>query len=127
MRYGGHRIIGAATACLAALAALGGCVSQYRVDVRNMADQPIHAELVWTYNENVSSARRQARIGPGDRATIGPVTVDATKRVTLVVDFQGNVGYPAEMPLDPGRSVVNVKRADEGVAGTIRLEMAPRP
>ena len=113
--------------CMLMGAVLGGCQTQVRVDVRNMADQPVNAELVWLYYEQTNPAIRQARIAPGDRTSIGPVTVPYGRQVTLVVDFQGNVGHPAELAMQPGRNVVNVRRADEGVAGRIRLEEVPRP
>lgn len=103
-----------------ALGALAGCQQQFTCDVRNNGDQPITAQLVWANNAMTREDLRSARLGPGDRGSIGPVWTD--KPVKLVIDFQGNTGYPGELPLTPGLNVVNVRRADEGSQGTLKLE-----
>jgi hypothetical protein len=47
--------------------------------------------------------------------------------MALEVDFAGNVGYPATLDLARGKTVVNIRRADEGSKGRIRIEEVPRP
>lgn len=117
----------AVTGLSALLLAAAGCQNSYSVDLRNQTDQPITAELIWPQNQRVHPSLRTVRIGPGDRDSLGTVWAPRKKTVTLDVDFEGNIGHPAELPLAPGRTVVNVVRVDEGAKGRIRLEeVAPR-
>jgi hypothetical protein len=116
--------------CVALLSiplALAGCRTAYDVQVRNMTDQPVTARL---YTLGSTSGKpyelRTGRAGPGDRTSLA-TSVDFRERVHLEVDFAGNIGHPATLDLDRGRTIVNVRRADEGARGRITLEEVPRP
>jgi hypothetical protein len=104
-----------------------GCRAGYDVEVRNLTDQPVTARL-YTVGSMTGSPyyRETRRAGPGDRASL-QTTVDYNERVQLEVDFAGNVGYPAMLDLSRGRTIVNVRRTDEGARGRIALEEIPRP
>jgi len=119
----------ARTAGLAAcvlVAVLAGCKSQYEVNVRNQADQPVTAEIRAGSISGTSKVLKVQRIGPGDRAWLGPAKAGWLKTVFLRVDFAGNVEAPATMKLRKGTTAVNVSRADEGAQGSLQLE-AVRP
>lgn len=105
---------------------LVGCRSGFDIDVRNMADQPVVANLVTTHSNGGGQLLASARLGPGDRTGLFCET-DTKQRVWLEVDFAGNVGYPARMDLVRGRTVINVRRADSGSKGKLALEEVPRP
>ncbi len=107
-----------AAACLA----LTGCKASYEVNVRNDADQPITAEMRQGSPKGRNETLIRERIGPGDRATLGPQRVGAFKNVFLAVDFEGNTDLPATTKLRKGLSAVNVNRADDGSRGTVTLE-----
>jgi hypothetical protein len=115
--------------CLAILAlplALLGCRAGYDVDVRNLTDQPITAKLTVPHTDGAPQTLREKFVGVGDRASLF-IQQDASKPVALVVDFQGNVGYPATLDLERGSTIVNVRRSDEGGRGRLQLESVPRP
>jgi hypothetical protein len=106
--------------------ALAGCRSGYEVDIRNLADQPVVAQILTSHPDGASRLLAQDRLGPGDRRALFSQE-DYFARVWLQVDFQGNQGHPATLDLARGKTVVNVKRTDEGSRGTIRIEETSRP
>jgi hypothetical protein len=123
LRRGGS----ARLALLAALPmALVGCRAGYDVDIRNLTDQPITAKLSVPHTDGAPQTLQERFIGVGNREHLF-VQRDAGERVSLVVDFRGNVGYPATLDLSRGATVVNVRRSDEGATGRLTLEALPRP
>lgn len=106
--------------------ALVGCRAGYEVEVRNLTDQPVTARLASPHRDGTTYQRATKRAGPGDRAALA-TQVDFRERVLLEVDFAGNIGYPATLDLDRGKTIVNVRRTDEGARGRIMLEEIPRP
>ena len=106
--------------------ALTGCYRGYEVEVRNLTDQPVMARIATNHPDGAPRYHRTGRAGPGDRTSMF-MQAGATQRLILDVDFAGNVGYPATLDLGPGRTIVNVRRRDEGARGGIMLEEIPRP
>ena len=106
--------------------ALAGCRSGYDVDVRNLTDQPIVASIVTEHSNGGGQLLASQRLGPGDRTGLFSETA-SRQHVWLEADFAGNTGYPAKMDLMRGRTIVNVRRADQGSKGGLRLEEVPRP
>jgi hypothetical protein len=104
---------------------LAGCRSGYDVDVRNLTDQPIVASIV-TESNGGGRLLSSARLGPGDRTGLFGEP-DTRQHVWLESDFAGNTGYPAKMDLMRGRTVVNIRRADEGSKGHLAIEEVQRP
>jgi len=112
----------ATIALIAAIAFLTGCARSYTVDLRNLTDQPVTATLA-VREPGVTQPRVvRAYVGPLDRRQFSRPKASSTSAATLLVDFQGNVGEPAELPIAPGLTVVNVHRVDDGSTGRIRLE-----
>jgi hypothetical protein len=109
-----------------ALLALAGCRSGYDVDVRNLTDQPISARLNVPFGDGAPRTLVERYVGPGERQNMF-IQTDWGVHVSLAADFQGNVGYPAVMDLSRGQTIVNVRRADDGTRGKLRLEEVPRP
>lgn len=99
-----------------------GCKASYEVNVRNQADQPIVAQIRSGSPRGASKDLKSQRIGPGDRAWLGPAKAGALKHVFLSVDFEGNEEAPATLKLKRGQTAVNVIRNDQGSHGTVRLE-----
>jgi hypothetical protein len=118
--------LGIALVAGAAAMALAGCRSGYDVDLRNLTDQPVVAKIATTHPDGAGRTLAQGRLGPGDRGSLFH-QAEFGRRVWLEVDFEGNIGYPGTLDLMVGKTVVNVRRADEGSKGTIRLEEASRP
>lgn len=101
------------------LAASAGCARYMTVDVRNLTDQPVSVEIM--RGRGVIAAR--ARVGPGDRESIGPARVPFLQRAFAVLDFEGNVGYPIRHRLRRTLTVLNVVRpADEGARGGLVVD-----
>jgi hypothetical protein len=105
---------------------LAGCRSGYDVDVRNLTDQPITAKLTAPHTDGAPMTLAERYVGPGDRGHLFKQT-DSGARVSLAVDFAGNVGYPAMLDLGKGQTIVNVRRAETGPQGRLQLEEIPRP
>jgi hypothetical protein len=106
--------------------ALAGCRSGYDVNVRNLTDQPVTANLNVPFGDGAPRTLSSRYIGPGDRQNLF-VQTDYKVPVTLAVDFAGNVGYPATLDLTRGQTVVNVRRSEPGPQGRLQLEAIPRP
>ncbi len=107
-------------------AILLGCRAGYDVDVRNLTDQPITARLTAGHTDGAPLVLQEKYVGIGDRTNLF-IQRDTNSPVSLSVDFQGNVGYPAIADLSKGATIVNVRRSDEGGRGRIQLEIVPRP
>jgi hypothetical protein len=103
-----------------------GCRSGYDVDVRNQTDQPITARLQVPHTDGAPKTLQEKYIGIGDRDRLF-IQRDRREPVSLVVDFKGNLGYPATLDLSRGATIVNVRRNDEGAKGRLMLEAIPRP
>lgn len=105
---------------------LGGCRAGYEVDLRNLTDQPVVARIETPHPDGAPQVRATRFVGPGERSTLF-YQADAGTRVSLVVDFAGNVSYPATLALSRGRTAVNVRRADTGARGRLQLEELTQP
>lgn len=103
-----------------------GCETSYKVDLRNLTDQPADARIFARRVGEKNKLMAEGRLGPGDRRTLGPVYTRLPQPIFLEVDFRGNVGHVLELDLDSGTTVVNVHRREEGSLGTIELEVVPR-
>jgi hypothetical protein len=103
-----------------------GCRAGYDVEVRNLTDQPVTARLQSMHADGTPRSLATRRAGPGDRATMF-TQVGGTERIALEVDFAGNIAYPATIDLSRGKTIVNVRRSDEGPRGRITLEEIARP
>jgi hypothetical protein len=102
-----------------------GCRSGFDVDLRNMTDEPVHARLVTPHVDGASLTLAETRLGPGSHGSLFK-QVDYTQPVALEVDAAGSTGYPVTMSLARGKTIVNIKRIDDGARG-LRLEETPRP
>lgn len=85
----------AASACL--LGALG-CQASYSADVTNKTPAPVFVQIV---SRSSAGAVPDAgkRLGPGDRAFIGPIRNDRGRGAYLVVDTLPNPSRPTTIEL----------------------------
>jgi len=97
----------------------------YELDVRNNAAQPIDARLV-RGTEAPGRALSVVRIGPADRGRMLITRIPKAWHVALEVDAQGNLGYPARMPLEPGRTAVNVQQDRDASRARLLLSKVQR-
>ncbi len=103
------------------LGCAGGCgATDYAIKVNNLADQPVTA-TIWQRTEGRNRAMVARYIGPQDSHNF-EVEGKVGGNVWLGVDFAGNEGAPAELPLATGLTVVNVRRPDEGGRGRLMLQ-----
>jgi hypothetical protein len=98
---------------------LGGCYNTYSADVRNTTPQPVYMQIVKT--GGAPNLLRSARLGPGDRGSIGPVTVDQRDLVRLVIDTGPNPNRPLTLDLRPGLNVYEVQQEGTMTAGPLRV------
>lgn len=108
-----------------ALATLTGCQADYGADITNRTSTPIFAQLMVKANDRNSAAvmGAQRRLGPGDRAAIGPVRAPARPgSVFLVVDSLPNTSKPLSADLLPGTAFLEVTQD-----GTGPLHLSEKP
>lgn len=101
-----------------------GCQADYAADLHNQAATPVFAQLMIKANNRDQAATLGAsrRLGPGDRALIGPVRAHENPgSVYLVVDSLPNKARPATMDLAPGTSFLQIFEDQQ----TIRI--IPKP
>jgi hypothetical protein len=110
---------------LCALASgLTGCQADYGADIHNKTPTPIFAQLMVKANDRNQAASMGAsrRLGPGDRAALGPVRANARPgSVFLVVDSLNNPNTPISADLTPGTAFLEVVQEGDKTGGPIRL------
>ncbi len=109
---------------LAAAAGLAGCQADYGADIMNRTSGPVFAQLmVKAHGKNdpaVLGANK--RLGPGDRAFIGPVRAsDHPGSVFVTIDSLPNTVRPTTLDLTPGTAFLEVME-DNGA-----LRVFPKP
>ncbi|MBC7835134.1 MAG: hypothetical protein H7Y88_08535 [Phycisphaerales bacterium] len=109
----------------AILAGLGGCRADYGADIRNMTPQPVFAQLYERHDDGVSLLASE-RLGPGDRALVGPVRV-RKGRAGLVIDTKPNPESPVYFDLPPGIGAFNVHQRGEATGGPLMIEEVTNP
>jgi hypothetical protein len=109
-------------------AALGGCTYYvgYTADVRNETAQPVVATLMLANANGQPTELAGEGLGPGNRGEVVRYNVLNTYHVYLQVDAQGNPGYPAQMDLKPGLTVVKVLQDGNVPYGKLHLDRLDR-
>lgn len=108
-------------ACLLGLVgALAGCQSDYAADIVNQTPQPVFAQIFSnTGSGPVLGANR--RLGPGDRASIGPVRNQTDNGAFLSVDSLPNPSRPVMVDLKPGTNFFVIMQDGTETAGPLRI------
>lgn len=103
MRVG--RVTGVALgACL-----LAGCQADFAADIHNQTPQPLFAQIMAKGNDGRSATvGASRRLGPGDRAMVGPVRTNERAGAYLVLDTLPNPTRPITHDLHPGTSFLIV-------------------
>jgi len=108
-------------ALLVAGPALIGCQqADYAADVVNRTPQPVFAQL-FTKEANGAMAGMSRRLGPGDRASIGPVRAYVNRGAYISVDTLSNPGRPVDADLLPGTSFFQIIQDGQDVNSPIRI------
>lgn len=102
-------------------AMLSGCTARYTADVRNRTPQPLYVGI-YQDTEVGSSTLASDRLGPGDRAFIGPVR-GRIGRTHLWVDTRPNPGPPVTMLMEGGTSIVEIRQTEETNEGRLELHV----
>ncbi len=112
-------------ALLLLLLPLAGCRSNYAVDLRNQTPQPLFAQVFERANDGSQTVLAGRRLGPGDRAAIGPVR-GRTGRVGLALDTPGNPQGIVLIDLAAGTSVFSITQQGESTAGPLEVREVTR-
>lgn len=116
--------LGAASVICASVLALAGCRADYAADITNKTSQPVFASIIPKGGDRaVVGASR--RLGPGDRAFVGPVRVDKNKGAYLTVDAMGNPGRPITVDLLEGTAFLEVQQDGTGSNPPMRIVEKP--
>ena len=101
-------------------AVLAGCQSDYAADIVNQTPQPVFAQIFSnTGSGPVLGANR--RLGPGDRASIGPVRNQTDNGAFLSVDSLPNPSRPVMVDLKPGTNFFVIMQDGTETAGPLRI------
>jgi hypothetical protein len=107
-------------ALLLAGACAVGCQADYAADIVNRTPQPVYTNLFrkGPGNPVLGDSRR---LGPGDRASIGPVRTSKDYGAFLVVETMGNRARPLSIDLPIGTSYLEVEQDGEGPDSPLRI------
>jgi hypothetical protein len=99
---------------------LAGCQADYAVDMTNRTPQPVYVQIFAKGGDRaVLGASR--RLGPGDRALVGPVRTDKGHGAYLQVDSMPNPSRPLSGDLMPGTSYLELIQDGEGTNAPMRI------
>ena len=102
---------------------LVGCQADFAADVLNRTPQPLFAQIMSKSNDGKSSVLGASRrLGPGDRAMIGPVRNDEKAGAYLVLDTLPNSTRPISLDLRPGTSFLIVTQDSPDHSSPLRIE-----
>ena len=102
------------------LCGLVGCKADYAVDITNKTPQPVFAKI---FRKGGSSGMLGAstRLGPGDRAFLGPVRTNKASGALLSVDTLGNPNRPISVDILPGTAFIEVMQDGQSADSPIRI------
>jgi hypothetical protein len=108
----------------------GGCQqSKYATfagDIRNGTPQPLYVQLLERHPDTGGVAGRAAtRLGPGDRASIGPSRMRIGYAM-MQVDTKPNPEAPISIDLEPGTTILEVTQRTDEVAGPLQVRRIDR-
>lgn len=115
-------VVGVGGMGCASVAGVGCTTAGYTADVRNDTAQPIGVALMRGSASGQPGTLAQARIGPGSRGQVSRFGLSSDLPVYIEVDAQGNPGYPPQMDLKPGLTVLRVTQDGNVPTGTLRIE-----
>lgn len=112
---------------LGALAAfplfLAACQADYAADIHNQTPQPLYAQIMAKSNDGKSAALAASRrLGPGDRALVGPIRTNKNAGAYLVLDTMPNPTRPLTYDLQPGTAFLSVKQDSLSNDAPMRVE-----
>lgn len=99
--------------------ALAACRADFTADIRNHTPQPLFVKI-FEERQNSEVILTSARLGPGDRAQIGPVRAEIG-RPRLAIDSRPNPQAPVIFNLRPGTSYFNVSQQGDLTAGPLEV------
>lgn len=118
---------GVAVGCVCVCAAfMLGCQADFAADIHNKAPQPLFAQVMLKSNDGTSATvGASRRLGPGDRALVGPVRTNKDAGAYLVLDTLPNPSRPVTLDLRPGVSFLVVTQDPPTNDGVLRIEEKP--
>lgn len=116
------RVLMGVTGVLIACGALGGCTVGYQADVRNDTAQPIGVAIIRADASGQSNNLAVTRIAPKSRGKLVRNGVPHDMKVYLEADAMGNPGYPVQLDLKTGLTVVRVTQDGDVPTGKMRME-----
>ncbi|MBL8887157.1 MAG: hypothetical protein JNK16_10885 [Phycisphaerales bacterium] len=102
--------------------ALGACTVGYQADVRNDTAQPIGVAIIRADASGQSNNLAVTRIAPKSRGKLVRNGVPHDMKVYLEADAMGNPGWPVQMDLKTGLTVVRVTQDGDVPTGKLRME-----
>ena len=100
---------------------LAGCETTYSADIRNQTPQPLFAEIISFDQWGNAYPMAATRLGPGDRAGLGPVRIKKERLVTLQLDTVPNPQRPARVDMRPGVTTVEVTQQGAQTSGPLQV------
>ncbi len=104
---------------------LGGCHrADVSADVHNTTPQPLFVEIYVKGNfGREATLEASRRLGPGDRALVGPVRqVGFPPGAFVRMDTRPNPSLPLELELNEGTNFLRVRQEGDGTAGRLMAD-----
>jgi hypothetical protein len=98
-----------------------GCQADYAVDVTNRTPQPVQVSIFRKSGGDKAVLGASRRLGPGDRASLGPVRTSKDYGAFMSVDSGGNPGRPLTADLPKGSTFVEIMQDGEGPNSPLRI------
>ena len=99
---------------------LTGCKADYAADLTNRTPQPVFAQI-FRKGGGKAVLGTARRLGPGDRAYIGPVRTDKDHGAFLSIDTLSNPGRPVTIDLPPGTVFYEIQQEGQAPDSPLRL------
>jgi hypothetical protein len=99
---------------------LTGCQASFTADIRNQTPQPLFAAIRQRTDDGRNPILAEQRLGPGDRASVGPVRAPVG-RALLVLDTRPNPQGPWTTDLRPGITSFAVTQKGDQTAGPLEV------
>ncbi|MBX3385864.1 MAG: hypothetical protein KF768_04785 [Phycisphaeraceae bacterium] len=106
-------------------AIVGGCHrADVAADVHNTTPQPLFVQIFVKGNQGrPATLGASRRLGPGDRALVGPVRqIEIPPGAFAQIDTMPNPGRPVTVDLEGGTVFLTVRQEGDGTAGRLWVE-----
>lgn len=106
---------------------LSGCAKSYIAEVRNDSGRVVRTGLFISGTTNSGQVLESARLGPGEKATLGRILDPGQSSMYVEADALNQSGVQPRYILTPGRTILVVKSEGPNFDAPLRFEVLSTP